>query len=526
MIRTFGGLLFVLLLIFCDRSCAETPGEGATATRDVQTYVVDGNTVLDQTEIEQAVYPHLGPNISDAEIDAARGDLEKLYQSKGYQAVRVAVADQQDEDGAIHLTVTEVRVGRVRVVGSRYFSLREVKAEMPSLQEGEVPNFKDVQRDIQRVDALPERQVTPVPRPGKKPDTLDFDLVVKDEVPVTASVEINNQHAVSTAQLRAIGSLSYDNLWQLGHRLSLSFQTAPQNPGNSSVVSTSYLARFLGTPYGILLNGIVTNSQVASVGAGDVIGKGEIVGIRGTIDLPGSDDFSHSVQAGVDYKAFRNETATGIVPASYFPITASYHALLLEDHATDSADLALTLAPPHAGSNAAQVTANRANAIGQNLYFKATLERTQDLYAGFKGHVRLQGQLTDQPIISNEQLPLGGVNTVRGYFEGEKLADSGFNGTVEVISPSVLELAKAILPASVASSTLRVTAFLDGGRGYLHAPLPGQESELGLLSAGVAADATLFDKFSGSLALAVPLIATENTRAGAEQLLFRLYAEY
>src|ERR1700760_3929096 len=96
-------------------------------------YRVLHNTVLSPRQIEAAVYPHLGPNKTLADVQAARTDLEKAYHDAGYSTVFVDIPQQSVENGVVRLQVTEGKVDRVRVLGTLYFSNRRILAAMPSL---------------------------------------------------------------------------------------------------------------------------------------------------------------------------------------------------------------------------------------------------------------------------------------------------------------------------------------------------------------------------------------------------------
>ena len=209
-------------------------------TFEINAYDVEGNTLLDQLAVETAVYPHLGPGRTPADVEAARAALEKAYQAHGYQSVIVQVPAQNAASGIVRLRVTEARVGHVRVSGSEYHLPSVVREQMPSLQEGQVPDFRAVQRDLADVNRLPDRRVTPSLKPGRIPGTVDVDLHVNDDLPLHASVEVNNDHSQNTKPLRTLATVHYDNLWQLGHSLSATYSVAPQQPSNSEV-----FARFL-----------------------------------------------------------------------------------------------------------------------------------------------------------------------------------------------------------------------------------------------------------------------------------------
>lgn len=231
-------------------SCASLADEappaaaGAEPQRlvDINEYVVRGNTVLDNRAIEAAVYPFLGPQRSLGDIEGARDALQAAYQEKGYQSVYVELPEQQVSGGVVYLQVTETTVGRVRVVGAKHYSPVELREEVPALEEGKVPDFAQVQRELAQVNRTPGRQVLPMVREGQRPGTMDVDLQVEDKNPWHASIGLNNDYSADTRHLRSVVSLGYDNLWQLGHAISLTYFTAPQDQDNAKVWSGSYTA--------------------------------------------------------------------------------------------------------------------------------------------------------------------------------------------------------------------------------------------------------------------------------------------
>ena len=85
------------------------------------------------------------------------------------------------------LQVIEGKVGRLRIRGSRYFSLSQIRKQAPSLAEGTVPNFNDVTRDIDNRRILWAAEDIIRNRPALSrwhPDFKDeFDAFVTGEAP-------------------------------------------------------------------------------------------------------------------------------------------------------------------------------------------------------------------------------------------------------------------------------------------------------------------------------------------------------
>src|SRR6266436_380225 len=70
------------------------PAEGAQRRFDIAAYDVEGNSVLQTVDIEEAVYPFLGDGKTVADVDQARDALERAYHARGYQTVQVEIPQQ------------------------------------------------------------------------------------------------------------------------------------------------------------------------------------------------------------------------------------------------------------------------------------------------------------------------------------------------------------------------------------------------------------------------------------------------
>jgi len=127
---------------------AATPAPAAPPEHfDIDDFAIDGAETLAQTDVEEAVYPFLGPNRTNDDVEKARAALEKAYHDKGFQTVTVAISPQKIK-GVVVLKVTEFKVAHLRVKNAHYFDTQQIKAQAPSLKEGTVPNFNAVTQDI------------------------------------------------------------------------------------------------------------------------------------------------------------------------------------------------------------------------------------------------------------------------------------------------------------------------------------------------------------------------------------------
>ena len=120
------------------------PAPAAPMTFDIWEYRVAGNTRLKTTRVERTVYPFLGPKRGLDAVEQARAALEKAYRTAGYPTVFVDIPEQNITGGVVTLQVTEGRVDRLRITGAKYHSPRQIREEVPSLAQGEVPHLPEV----------------------------------------------------------------------------------------------------------------------------------------------------------------------------------------------------------------------------------------------------------------------------------------------------------------------------------------------------------------------------------------------
>ena len=534
----------------------------------IREYRVKGAHALSKLEIETAVYPFLGPERTEDDVKKACGALEKLYHDKGYGAAAVQYQPQIGKGGVVFLQVAEGTVARLRVKGAQYFSPSDIKAAAPSLQEGKPLNFDEVNKDIVALNQLPDRKVLPSLKPGQEPGTFDVDLDVQDKAPVHGSVEVNNRNSPNTKPLRLNLSVSDSNLWQAGHGLGINYQVAPQRRQDSEVFSGYYLARFKGLERtSFLVQVTKQNSNISTLGGTTVAGPGQTIDFSTSIALPNGKDwstgkdwteFSHSISFGITYKHYQQTITTPgstetegaakiVTPITYYPLHVDYTATFLNligKESTTELNVGVNFHFRGVGSSPSEFDLNRYGSDGSFVYFRGDLSHTQELWWGFEGFGKVSGQLSNQPLVSSEQISGGGLSTVRGYMEAQAVGDDGVFGTLELRTPSVLSWLGGVptkKPAdakagdakpsdtdkSAATSAekqpydWRFHVFGDAGGLTLHDSLPKQKHRFGMVSVGAGTRFNYGDFGSASLDAGYPIYTLGRTKAQDWRLTFR-----
>lgn len=527
------------------------PSSGEPQRFDIDEFEVQGAEALPQIELEEAVYGFLGPNRTPADVEKARAALEKAYQAKGLQTVSVSVPPQSVERRVVVLKVTEAKVGRLRIKGSRYFDQEKIRDRAQSLKEGELPNFNDVTKDVVALNQWPDRRVTPALRAGVKPGTVDVDLNVEDTLPFHGTAELNNRRTANTKALRASTTARYENLWQLGHSLTLTGQLAPQRPEESYSFSASYLARIADMERLSLLfsalkaEGTTSIPGAAASGAAVANSPTLQLGARAVLTLPPRESFFHTFNVGLDYK--ESDQSTRIAgqtlgsPLHYVTAAATYSATYQGEKSLTALTADLVLGLRGLGSDPVEFDRKRFNAREDFVALKADLSHTFELDKGFELFGKAAGQLSDQPLVSSEQFGLGGLDSVRGYLESENVGDNGLFGSIEFRTPNLVSLwtpapDKEPTPDSAPEprfqpfDEVRLFSFVDAGFATLNDPLPEERDSFDAWSFGAGVNFKSFKYLNGSVVLALPMttqaVSSDYTQSRDPRVLFRFWGEF
>lgn len=479
--------LFLAALFSAAALAAPAP---TVARFDVFEYAVEGNTVLENIDIERAVYPWLGPGKTADDVEKARAALEAAYQQNGYLSVSVVLPVQTVDEGVIRLQVIEGQVERLKVSGNRYTSRRDLRGELPELAAGKVPHFPTMQAELAQAGRTPERRVTPLLRPGSRPGTMEVEVAVEDELPLHGNIELNRRQSLDTSATRLEAGIRYTNLFQKQHSAGLNYVVSPEQPDEVSVLAGFYSAP-LSPTRSLSAFFQYSNSDIASTAGSNVVGKGLTLGLRFSQTLPqpaGIENFFHSISLGIDYKNLKEtQNALGYdskqTPLRYTPLLAQYGFSHYGDSGEFSGNLSLVVNP---GSGSRQVDCQgyemdqfecrRAYARPGFSLVRGDLGYTKRLL-GWEALARLDFQASGQALVSGEQILAGGQDSVRGYYEGEASGDSGWRLRGEITTPSFLGASEGL--------SLRALGFVEGAGLRVSDALPWQDKHFTLASAGL-----------------------------------------
>jgi hemolysin activation/secretion protein len=226
---------------------------------------------------------------------------------------------------------------------------------------------------------------------------------------------------------------------------------------------------------------------------------------------------------GADYKDFEDTLDFGSTaaadksPVTYLPFSLAYNGSIPDPLGFTKFSAGVNGVFRGLVTNPDEFEEKRFKARGNYLYATAGVERIQKLPADWSLFMKADGQMADQPLISNEQYAAGGMESVRGYLESEVLGDDAFHLTVELNAPDLARLLKL-------GEKLRAApyAFYDQASLFLQDELPLQDDDFFINGAGAGVRGSVTRFFEYDMCWAVALSEADHTESGENRFYFRV----
>lgn len=458
---------------------------------EIQRYLIEGNTLLSLSELDKILRPFTGKDRDFGNIQQALEALQDAYAGRGYNAVRVSIPEQDLRAGQVRLRVVEAKIRRVQVQGNRFFNEKNVRAGLPSLKEGGVPNTKTISKDAQLDNENPSKQVTVALQAADDPGQVDATVRVTDEKASRISAYVDNTGTPSTGNYRLGLGYMNSNLFNGDDVLNVQAITSPSHASDVKIFGAGYripIYRWSGIVDVIAGYSSVNSGTVQ--GLFNVSGSGDVFGLRYTQLLGRFESYEHRASLGLDYRAYKNavtlvDTSTPLVPdITVRPVALAY----LGRFSRVGQDLSFNVSYSHnipGGANgddaAFAATGQRDQATPNYNIVREGVAFSQLLPSDFIFRAVANAQQTHDILVAGEQFGMGGADSVRGYYEREVANDNGWRLSLEAYSPDF---------GSWFGSSWRARAliFTDAARGHDNTPQQNPDNKLGSFGLGVRAN--------------------------------------
>jgi hemolysin activation/secretion protein len=448
--------------------------------------------LLDNDQFRQMMHDYIGKPFTVADIAKVRQQTNKWLADHDHPFVNATVPPQNVDSGVIQVVVTEYRLGKIEVVGAKYFNANVIRRMSP-LRSGQILTGTQITENANLLNSNPFLTPDVNFKEGAVPGTTDMEVKVTDRLPVRVYAGYDNQ---------GVRSLGLDE-WNVGINWGNAF-------GAGQIPSYQYTRSFTGRYASHSLDDVIPLTAVDSlqvfanfaalqpiVADGfNNTGRNFNISARYVRTLPfwsGGLTGAH-LRIGYDYKYTDNNLlfifpGYGAIPLLASAAEVHQFPVILDGVVSDrfgqtAIENDLVYSPGRlTGRNTdAAFESLTAGASAEYVYDKLSITRTTRLPENISWVVRGILQQSNTVLPYTEQLGGGGVGSVRGYYPDTALGSNGLLVSSELrlagFSPAAL-IGKPRFP-----DLMQVGAFYDYGHLYSPKTIAGGQAPVDMAGAG------------------------------------------
>lgn len=416
----------------------------------INEFEVDGNTLLAPEKIQALTQPFTGPGRDFAAVQGALEALQKEYQRIGHGAVQVILPEQELDQGIVKLQVVEQTIARITITGNEHFDNDNILRSMPHVREGEIPNTGAISRDLRLANENPAKRTSILFRTSEAGEEgLEATVKVADEKPWKVFLSADNTGTSSTGFGRVGLGFQHYNVGNLDHRFTAQVVTNMSWPQGDKLIDREVKIFGFGytIPFHELGDSLDMFAGYSNVNAGNpagggglpfnVTGVGRVFGVHYNHNFDKIDNYTHKLRGGIDYHAYRtsNTLDAALTPKlTTTPVILAYQGQWSRASDTLAFSVSTSWNVPMADYAKADDFAAY-DAEDDYKHFNWSLDYYRQIFNDWQLHLGGNGQLTGDHLPPGEQLGLGGMTTVRGWYERDVAGDKGYRLTAELTTP-------------------------------------------------------------------------------------------
>ena len=477
--RYFQLLLLVLLLSAAPIEGAvlwqilppvQPPAEHGVAVQ-IREIRVEGATVFSPEQLAEVTRRYVGRRLAREDLSFLRRELTDLYVDNGYVNSGALIPDQTVQNGVITVEIIEGRLGELEVERPEWFRADHIRSRIEPGHDGPL-NIQTLQARLQLLEQDPRiRRFAAELRPGYRPGEARLRVRIEEERPYSVSVAFNNFQSPTVGSSRIAVSATHRNLMGRGDVLAV---TTGRSSGVAPQINATYEIPVRADDTTLSIRFSKNDFTVIEAPFDDLAVDSESSGFGLTLRHPAYRTLNTDLVVGVSLEWMQNRTFLLGEPFSF--------SLGADDGRSNVTALRVSQEWTHRSQSQAVALESRFS-FGLDL-FGATIHGDDSIYRQIAVEdppdgrflswlgkfqwarrvgpaqviFRTDAQLSADPLLATEQLPIGGRNSVRGYRENQLVRDNGVIGS--------LETRITILSDRKWARSLELAPFLDFGNGW------------------------------------------------------------
>lgn len=400
---------------------------------------LEGVSAYSVAELQQIWADDLGQTISLNDVYGIAQQITRKYRNDGYIITQAIIPQQTIDDGYVTIKVVEGFIDDVilqdaddTIANQRVLNLANNLTQQRPLTASALERWLLIVNDI------PGMSARSIISPSETTVGGANLTIIPSIKPFNASMNIDNYGSRYLGPLQASVAGQANNLLGLAETIQLQYVTDPDDderaygflryamPINNYGTKIGFDYSHSDTVPGFKLDAFDVNgrSDVFGVDLSHPITRSRTQNLTGSlrfdyrslrskniIDTFTTQDRIASIRAGLDYNVFDNFWKPAVNQAS---LILSQGIKLF--NVSENGDANMT----------------RANGDPQYTKIEAELSRLQTLSQDFSILTSIKGQLSNNPLLSSEEMGFGGRGYGRGYDSSEIVGDDGFGASIEL----------------------------------------------------------------------------------------------
>ena len=475
----------------------------------VDRFEFEGNTAFSDRELAEITKPFAGREITFAELIAAEAAVTQKYVAAGYINSGAVIPANQTfsrQGAVVKIQIVEGGLDEIQITGNRRLNSNYLRSRL------EIATRRPLNRD-RLLQALQILQLDPLIanisaelQAGSRPENSRLEVRVKEADSFQGEVFADNNRSPSVGSFRRGVRINQTNLLGLGDGLEVSYA----NTDGSNELNGSYTFPVNPRNGTIRLSAGATRTNVIEepFDAAGIEGKSRTYEL--TYRQPIVEKPDRNLALGVTLS--RQESNTFLL-GERFALSAGANergetrvstVRFFQEYVQRSSSQVFAARSQFSlGTDFLGATANDSGPDSRFLAWRGQAQYVRLLAPETLLIVRSDIQLADRPLLSLEQIGIGGVASVRGYRQDLLLTDNGAIAIAEVRIP-VWRVPKV-------KGLLQVAPFIDFGVGWNHSGEKANPDSDKLLGAGVGLLWQMGDQFNLRLDYGIPLINAQSS---------------